>query len=90
MIHIFDSLHLGRPGIIAVTALETIDGIVLFDTGADSTFGNIAAAMRTAGFTPNDVATSSSATSTSITREPRGVSPSWVRRFMFTREVRAI
>ena len=42
MIHIFDTLHLGRPGIIAVTALETIDGIVLFDTGADSTFGNIA------------------------------------------------
>ena len=23
MIHIFDTLHLGRPGIIAVTALET-------------------------------------------------------------------
>jgi glyoxylase-like metal-dependent hydrolase (beta-lactamase superfamily II) len=55
MIHIFDTLHLGRPGIIAVTALETIEGIVLFDTGADSTFENIVAAMHTAGFAPDDV-----------------------------------
>src|SRR6478672_2418341 len=29
MIHIFDTLHLGRPGIIAVTALETSDRVVL-------------------------------------------------------------
>ncbi len=55
MIHVLDTRHAGRPGIIAATALETSDGIALFDTGADSTFENIAAAMRAAGFAPNDV-----------------------------------
>ena len=55
MIHILDTQHLGRPGIIAATALETNEGIALFDTGADSTFGNISSAMHTAGFAPNDV-----------------------------------
>ena len=55
MIHILDTLHLGRPGIIAATALETNDGIALFDTGADSTFENVATAMRAAGFSPDDV-----------------------------------
>ncbi len=54
-IHVLDTRHAGRPGIIAATALETNDGIALFDTGADSTFENIAAAMRAAGFAPNDV-----------------------------------
>ncbi|CAN5502438.1 MBL fold metallo-hydrolase [soil metagenome] len=55
MIHVLDTLHLGRPGIIAATALETDEGIALFDTGADSTFENVAAAMRAAAFSPNDV-----------------------------------
>jgi glyoxylase-like metal-dependent hydrolase (beta-lactamase superfamily II) len=55
MIHVFDTLHLGCPGIIAATALETNDGIALFDTGPDSTFANISSAMRVAGFSPNDV-----------------------------------
>ena len=55
MIHVLDTLHLDRPGIIAATALETNDGIALFDTGADSTFENISSAMRAAGFSPNDV-----------------------------------
>ncbi len=55
MIHVLDTQHLGRPGIIAAIALETTDGIALFDTGADSTFENIAGAMRVAGFAPNDV-----------------------------------
>jgi glyoxylase-like metal-dependent hydrolase (beta-lactamase superfamily II) len=55
MIHILDTLHLGRPGIIAAIALETNDGVALFDTGPDSTFDNISSAMRAAGFTPNDV-----------------------------------
>jgi glyoxylase-like metal-dependent hydrolase (beta-lactamase superfamily II) len=54
-IYVLDTLHLGRPGIIAATALETNDGIALFDTGADSTFEQIASAMRDAGFSPNDV-----------------------------------
>ena len=55
MLHILDTQHLGRPGIIAAIALETNDGIALFDTGADSTFETVSAAMRAAGFSPNDV-----------------------------------
>ncbi len=55
MIHVLDTLHLRRSGIIAATALETSDGIALFDTGADSTFATIEKEMRTAGFSPNDV-----------------------------------
>src|SRR3954464_5468071 len=55
MIHILDTQHLGRRGIIAATLLETDDGPVLFDTGPESTFETIARAMRTAGFDPRDV-----------------------------------
>jgi glyoxylase-like metal-dependent hydrolase (beta-lactamase superfamily II) len=55
VIHVLDTKHLDRPGIIAATALETDDGIALFDTGAAATFNNISAAMRAAGFSPNDV-----------------------------------
>jgi glyoxylase-like metal-dependent hydrolase (beta-lactamase superfamily II) len=55
VIHILDTQHLGRPGIIAATALETSDGLALFDTGADSTFATISAALRAVGFSPNDV-----------------------------------
>jgi glyoxylase-like metal-dependent hydrolase (beta-lactamase superfamily II) len=54
-IHILDTLHLGRPGIIAATALETDDGLVLFDTGPESTFPKIAAALQKIGFSPNDI-----------------------------------
>ena len=55
VIHVLDTQHLGQPGIIAATALETDDGIALFDTGAAATFENISGAMRAAGFSPNDV-----------------------------------
>ena len=55
MIHTLDTQHLERPGIIAATALETNDGIALFDTGSDATFANVATAMGAAGFSPNDV-----------------------------------
>ena len=55
MIHILDTLQLGRPGIIAATALETDDGLVLFDTGPESTFKNIAAALSDIEFNPEDV-----------------------------------
>jgi len=55
VIHVLDTKHLDRPGIIAATALVTDDGIALFDTGAAATFNNISAAMRAAGFSPNDV-----------------------------------
>lgn len=55
MIHLLDTSQLGRPGIIAATALETEAGLTLFDTGPESTFDNIAAALRNLGATPNDV-----------------------------------
>jgi glyoxylase-like metal-dependent hydrolase (beta-lactamase superfamily II) len=55
MIHILDTLHLGRRGIVAATALETNDGVVLFDTGPESTFDNVVVGLRAAGFAPKDV-----------------------------------
>lgn len=55
MIHVLDTHHLGRPGIIAATALETDEGIVLFDTGAESTFENVSAELRRLGAGPEDV-----------------------------------
>jgi glyoxylase-like metal-dependent hydrolase (beta-lactamase superfamily II) len=55
MIHVLDTQHLGRPGIIAVTLLETETGPVLFDTGPESTFENVATELRQLGFDPGDV-----------------------------------
>lgn len=55
MIHVLDTRQLGRPNVIAATALETNDGIALFDTGAESTFENIAAELRRIGAEPKDV-----------------------------------
>ena len=55
VIHVLDTRHLGRAGIIASTALETDDGLVLFDTGPESTFENVAAELRKVGFQPEDV-----------------------------------
>ncbi len=55
MIHILDTLHLGRPGIIAATALETSEGIVLFDVGPESTFDNIVTEISRNGFHVGDV-----------------------------------
>ena len=55
MIHILDTQHLDRPGIIAATVLETKEGPVLFDTGPESTFANIANALSKVGFAPRDV-----------------------------------
>jgi glyoxylase-like metal-dependent hydrolase (beta-lactamase superfamily II) len=55
MVHVLDTNHLARPGIIAVTLLETNDGIALFDTGADSTFDHVVSEMNRRGFSPNDV-----------------------------------
>lgn len=52
---ILDTLQLGRPGIIAATALEARDGLLLFDTGPESTFDNIAAGLGKAGFAAKDV-----------------------------------
>src|SRR5260370_7636226 len=54
-IHILDTRQLGRGGIVAATALETDDGIALFDTGPESTFDNGTAALRQSGSDPTDV-----------------------------------
>jgi glyoxylase-like metal-dependent hydrolase (beta-lactamase superfamily II) len=54
-IHILDTRQLGRPGIVAATALETNDGIALFDTGPESTFDNVIVDLRKAGFAPEDI-----------------------------------
>jgi glyoxylase-like metal-dependent hydrolase (beta-lactamase superfamily II) len=55
MIHVLDTQHLGRRGIIAVTALETDQGLALFDTGPESTFETIAAGLRELGADPKDI-----------------------------------
>jgi len=55
MIHILDTRQLGCPGIIAATALETNEGIALFDTGPESTFDNLIVDLASAGFTAEDV-----------------------------------
>src|SRR6476659_6570951 len=55
MIHVLDTRHLGRPGIIAATLLETNEGPVLFDTGPESTFENVADALGKLGTEPRDI-----------------------------------
>jgi glyoxylase-like metal-dependent hydrolase (beta-lactamase superfamily II) len=55
VIHILDTRHLGRAGIIASTALETDEGLVLFDTGPESTFENLATELRKIHFAAEDV-----------------------------------
>ena len=55
MVHIIDTHQLGRAGIVAATALETDDGLALFDTGPESTFDNVVAGLSQAGFGAEDV-----------------------------------
>ena len=55
MVHVLDTRQLGRPGIIAATALETSDGFALFDTGPESTFENVRAELRKVGAAAEDV-----------------------------------
>ena len=55
IVHVLDTRQLGRPGIIAATAVETSDGLALFDTGPESTFVNVAAQLQEAGFAAKDV-----------------------------------
>jgi glyoxylase-like metal-dependent hydrolase (beta-lactamase superfamily II) len=54
-VHVFDTRQLGRPGIIAATALETNDGLILFDTGPESTFENLTTEIQKAGFAAEKV-----------------------------------
>ena len=53
--HVLDTQQLGRPRIIAVTAVEANDGPILFDTGPESTFDNVALELRKVGFALDDV-----------------------------------
>jgi glyoxylase-like metal-dependent hydrolase (beta-lactamase superfamily II) len=55
VIHVLDTRHLGHAGIIAATVLETNEGLALFDTGPESTFSNVTAAIAGKGFSPQDV-----------------------------------
>lgn len=55
MVHVLDTRQLGRPGIIAATAVETNDGLILFDTGPESTFANVTAELRRVGFAAENV-----------------------------------
>src|SRR5438128_7209619 len=54
-VHVLDTRMLGRPGIIAATAVETDDGLAIFDTGPESTFETISSELRRIGFSPADV-----------------------------------
>jgi glyoxylase-like metal-dependent hydrolase (beta-lactamase superfamily II) len=54
-VHVLDTKMLGRAGIIAATAVETVDGLALFDVGPESTFGNVSSALDEIGFAPADV-----------------------------------
>ena len=55
MIHVLDTQHLGRRGIIAATVLEAEDGLILFDTGPESTFETIGAQLPERGFSLQDI-----------------------------------
>jgi glyoxylase-like metal-dependent hydrolase (beta-lactamase superfamily II) len=55
VIHVLDTQQLGMRGIIAATALETSDGIALFDTGPESTFANVSAELQRIGACAEDV-----------------------------------
>lgn len=54
-VHILDTKMLGRPGIIAATAVETDDGLALFDVGPESTFDNVSSALAEIGFAAAEV-----------------------------------
>lgn len=55
MVHILDCQHLGQRGIIASTAVEAEEGLILFDTGPESTFDTVAAQLLEKGFNVRDV-----------------------------------
>ena len=55
MVHVLDTRHLGRRGIIAATGVESDDGLILFDTGPESTFETVAAQLPERGFSLQDV-----------------------------------
>lgn len=54
-VHILDTRHLGRRGIVAAIALETEEGIALFDTGPESTFENVVVDLAQLNLKPGDI-----------------------------------
>ncbi len=54
-VHVLDTKMLRRAGIISATALETSDGLALFDVGPESTFENVSSALSEIGFAAADV-----------------------------------
>lgn len=54
-VHVLDTLHLQRPHVVAATALETDEGVVLFDVGPEVTFATLRAALAEIGFDVEDV-----------------------------------
>ena len=54
-VHVLDTNQLGFSGIVAATAVEMVDGLVLFDTGPESTFDHIIAELSRVGFSGRDV-----------------------------------
>jgi glyoxylase-like metal-dependent hydrolase (beta-lactamase superfamily II) len=53
--HVLDTHHLGYSGIVAATALETEEGVALFDTGPESTFENVVVDLAHVDLRPNDI-----------------------------------
>ncbi len=54
-VHVLDTHMLGRSGIIAATAIKTVDGLALFDVGPESTFDNVSSELGKIGFAVSDV-----------------------------------
>src|SRR2546423_6927767 len=54
-LHILDTRFGGIPGIIAVFVLETAEGLILIETGPESTFRNIQQSMTALGWRVTDV-----------------------------------
>ena len=52
---VLDTQQSGRRGITASTAIDTGDGLALFDCGPESTFDNIAADLEAAGHSAREV-----------------------------------
>lgn len=55
VIHVLDTFQLGRRGIVAATAVEIDGGLILLDTGPESTFGAVTAGLCQIGARPADV-----------------------------------
>ena len=56
MVHLIDAMHLGTPNVISIALLQAAPGeLVLVDTGPESVFDTVAAAVQKLGFELGDV-----------------------------------